>query len=145
MVRHMSADTRIAELERRLARDPASIAFAQLAEEYRRAGRLDDAIRVCRDGLTRHASYPSARVTLGRALLAQGLHDAARVELEAVAALAPDNLAARRALEGLGRATAVPAETSDEQAVLTELEGWLEAIRLDRVSRTAGGPNDRHV
>ena len=41
---------RIEELRRRVQKDPASIAFAQLAEEYRRAGSYEDAIAACRAG-----------------------------------------------------------------------------------------------
>lgn len=86
------------ELERRVGNDPASIAFAQLAEEYRRVGRYDDAVRVARAGLTRHPGYLSARVTLGRALVELGELDAATNELDAVLRSAPENLAAIRAL-----------------------------------------------
>jgi tetratricopeptide (TPR) repeat protein len=89
---------RIDELRRRVDKDPASIAFAQLAEEYRRAGENDEAIRVCRAGLEQHPGYLSARVTLGRALLEIGQFDEAQAELEQVIRVAPDNLAAIRAL-----------------------------------------------
>ena len=93
------ADTaRIEELRRRVQMDPASIAFAALAEEYRRARRFDDAIATCRTGLQRHPAYLSARVTLGRSLLETGLFDEARQELEHVLRVAPENLAAIRAL-----------------------------------------------
>jgi tetratricopeptide (TPR) repeat protein len=89
---------RIEELRRRVQADPASIAFAALAEEYRRAGRLQDAIETCRTGLQRHPSYLSARVTLGRALIETGDYDHAREELEYVLRVAPENLAAIRGL-----------------------------------------------
>jgi hypothetical protein len=93
------ADTaRIEELRRRVETDPASIAFAALAEEYRRAGQFDDAIATCRTGLQRHPAYLSARVTLGRSLLETGSYDEARQELEQVLRSAPENLAAIRAL-----------------------------------------------
>lgn len=39
---------RIEELRGRVKSDPASIAFAQLAEEYRRSGDFQEAIRICR-------------------------------------------------------------------------------------------------
>jgi tetratricopeptide (TPR) repeat protein len=78
--------------------DPASIAFAALAEEYRRAGRYDDAIATCTAGLLRHPAYLSAHVTLGRALLEVGQYEEAREELEHVLRLAPENLAAIRGL-----------------------------------------------
>jgi predicted Zn-dependent protease len=61
--------TRIEDLRRRVEADPTSIAFAALAEEYRRLGRFQDAVDVCRRGLARHPAYLSARVTLGRALI----------------------------------------------------------------------------
>jgi tetratricopeptide (TPR) repeat protein len=89
---------RIEELKRRVQSDPASIAFAALAEEYRRAGRFDEAIETCNTGLVRHPSYLSAHVTLGRALIEVGRLQDARGELEYVLKLAPENLAAIRGL-----------------------------------------------
>ena len=77
--------SRLADLERRVESDPASIAFAQLAEEYRRAGRLEEAVRVCRAGLAQYPDYQSARVTLGRALRALGRDEEARPEFDSVA------------------------------------------------------------
>ena len=93
------ADTpRIEELKRRDQSDPASIAIAALAEEYRRSERFEEAIETCTAGLVRHPSYLSAHVTLGRALIEVGRLDAAREELEYVLKLAPENLAAIRGL-----------------------------------------------
>ena len=94
----MADNPRIEELRRRVLADPASIAFAALAEEYRRIGRYQDAIDTCRTGLLRHPAYLSARVTLGRALIEIGDHAAARDELETVLKSAPENLAAIRGL-----------------------------------------------
>jgi tetratricopeptide (TPR) repeat protein len=91
-------EPRLEQLRRRVRADPASIAFAALAEEYRRSGRYLDAIETCRVGLQRHPAYLSARVTLGRALIGVGDHEAARLELEAVLRAAPENLAAIRAM-----------------------------------------------
>jgi tetratricopeptide (TPR) repeat protein len=97
----MTDHQRIEDLRRRVQSDPASIAFAQLAEECRRAGRLSEAIEVCRAGLAVHPDYLSARVTLGRALAGIGEIDAAQREFEAVLAGAPGNLAAARGLADL--------------------------------------------
>src|SRR5262245_23242728 len=94
----MADNPRIEELRRRVLADPASIAFAALAEEYRRIGRYEEAIDTCRTGLHRHPAYLSARVTLGRALIETGDYDAARQELETVLKSAPENLAAIRGL-----------------------------------------------
>ena len=94
----MPDNPRIEELRRRVQKDPASIAFAQLAEEYRRAGSYEDAIEACRAGLAIHPGYLSARVTLGRALLEVNDLDAAQTELECVLRSASENLAAIRGI-----------------------------------------------
>jgi tetratricopeptide (TPR) repeat protein len=101
------ADTaRIEDLRRRLDREPGSRVFAQLAEELRKAGQLPEAIRVARQGLLVHPGYPSARMTLGRALMDMRDLRGARAEFEAVLRGANDNILASRflgeCLEGLG-------------------------------------------
>jgi tetratricopeptide (TPR) repeat protein len=94
----MADSPRIEELKRRVQLDPASIAFAALAEEYRRAERYEEAIETCNAGLVRHPSYLSAHVTLGRSLMEVGRLQEAQQELEFVLQLAPENLAAIRGL-----------------------------------------------
>jgi tetratricopeptide (TPR) repeat protein len=94
----MGDNPRIEDLRRRVQKDPASIAFAQLAEELRRSGELREAVDANLAELAIHPSYLSARVTLGRALLELNRLDEARTELERVLAGAPENLAARRGL-----------------------------------------------
>jgi tetratricopeptide (TPR) repeat protein len=129
--RRVAADpARLEQMRRRFRQDPASTAFAQLAEEYRRGGRLEGAVRVCRAGLAYHPGYLSARVTLGRALMALGRDEDARAELEYVLRAAPDNLVARKGLDDiLGRVAARP------DPLLEALEGWLGAIVADRAAR----------
>jgi len=129
----MNDNPRIEALRRRVDKDPASIAFAQLAEEYRRGGDYEQAIAICREGLARHPGYLSAQVTLGRALIELRQFDEARKELEAVLRVAPDNLAAIRALAGihehLGEAEPVGvAAAPDPGAPLPSIsEGIVEA------------------
>ena len=117
----MPDQSRIDELRRRVLKDPASIAFAQLGEEYRRAGQMADAVDTCRAGLTIHPEYVSARVTLGRALLALSRLDEAIVELRQVLATAPDNLAATRSLADALRQQGRPAEALPHYAVALTL------------------------
>ena len=113
----MAENPRIEELRRRVQADPASIAFAALAEEFRRVGRYDDAIETCRTGLQRHPAYLSARVTLGRALIEMGDLDGAREELQTVLRSAPENLAAIRGLaqihERLGQSSEMDPHLAD--------------------------------
>ena len=97
----MGETPRLEELKRRVEADPASIAFASLAEEYRRSARFEEAVDASRAGLRFHPTYVSARVTLGRSLMELGLLDQAERELQVVTRSTPDNLAARRALGDL--------------------------------------------
>jgi len=94
----LSQNPRIDELRRRVQADPASIAFAALAEEYRRDGNFTDAIDTCVAGLKRHPSYLSAHVTLGRSLIEVGRFEEAEQELQFVLRAAPENLAAIRGM-----------------------------------------------
>lgn len=104
----MASNPRLDDLRKRLEKDPGSRLFAQLAEELRKAGELAEAIGVSREGLQRHPTYPSARMTLGRALMDSGDVAAARAEFESVVKGAPDNILASRflgeCLETLGDA-----------------------------------------
>lgn len=91
-------NSRLLELRRRVQADPASIAFAPLAEECRRAGAHEEAVGICRAGLQSHPAHLAARVTLGRALFALGRLEDAEMELSSVLEKAADNFAANCAL-----------------------------------------------
>lgn len=121
----MADSARIQELRRRVHQDPASLAFAPLAEELRRAGRLAEAIDTCRTGLARHPEYLSARATLGRALLDHGDLDASLTELSAVLAAAPEHLAA---LKGVAE---IHARRGDTAAALDSYRRALALARED--------------
>jgi tetratricopeptide (TPR) repeat protein len=122
------ADTRIDELRQRLERDPGSRLFAHLAEELRKAGEVEEAITVARTGLERHPSYPSARLTLGRALLDAGDAAAAKAELETAVRGAPENILASRML-------------AEAQETLGDLGGALAQYR----GTLQMAPGDAHV
>ncbi|HVQ16693.1 MAG TPA: tetratricopeptide repeat protein, partial [Vicinamibacterales bacterium] len=140
----MSDNPRIEDLRRRVLRDPASIAFAQLAEEYRRAGDCEEAVRVCEAGLAQHPAYLSARVTLGRALFELGRLEDARTEFLRVLDAAPDNLIAVGKLAEIHQRTqqvayrrsaeestqVSPGQGRDirsvDERIVAELQGWLD-------------------
>lgn len=82
--------------EERMARDPGSLAFAQLADLYRKAGRMRDAIALCRDGLVRYPSYTTARLILAKALAADGELEPALVETRTILELSPKDVQGHR-------------------------------------------------
>jgi tetratricopeptide (TPR) repeat protein len=91
-------EAEIKKFESAYRRDPSSRAFAALADAYRRAGLLEESIRIAEDGLKFHPRYLSGVVVLGRAYLAAGRPEDARAQLERVVEIDPDNLAAQRTL-----------------------------------------------
>jgi predicted Zn-dependent protease len=148
----MADSNRIEDLKRRVQSDPASIAFAALAEEYRRVGRFAEAIETCKAGLQRHPSYISAHVTLGRALLEVGEYDEAREELEHVLRVAPENLAAIRGLAEIHHRHDELPEAADRTADQARFTSELPDIPPARIPvatgataapATASGADDR--
>ena len=145
----MADNPRIEELKRRVQVDPASIAFAALAEEYRRAGRYEEAIDTCRAGLQRHPAYLSARVTLGRALIETEQFDDAREELEQVLRAAPENLAAIRGLAEIhNRRGELPEALEQYRSALqvakndSELEATVEELSRRVAPSVAAAPSE---
>ena len=136
----MADPTQLEELERRVREEPWSTAFARLAEHHRRVGHFDEAIRVCRDGLARHHTFLSARVTLAQAQLATGALDEAQEEFEAVLAVAPDNPTGVQGLDEVRRRrtetprVAQPPDDPASTGVVARLERFLAAVRARRSS-----------
>jgi tetratricopeptide (TPR) repeat protein len=143
----MPEPSRLDELKRRVEADPASIAFATLAEEYRRAARFEEAVDTSRTGLRFHPTYVSARVTLGRSLMELGEHQQAERELQVVLKSSPDNLAARRALGDLyWRQLDLPGALEQFQTAATlapgdlELTETVQTIRREIAAGSAAPP-----
>ena len=86
----------IRRYEERLARDPDSLAFAQLADLYRKNGRTADAIACCREGLRRWPDYTTARLVLAKTLLADAQLDAALDEVAAILQTSPKDVQCHR-------------------------------------------------
>ena len=82
--------------EERLARDPASLAFAQLADLYRKAGRTREAVALCRDGLVRYPHYTTARLILAKALAGDGQLAPALAELKVILDTSPRDVQCHR-------------------------------------------------
>ncbi len=116
--------------EERLARDPGSLAFAQLADLYRKAGRTGEAISVCREGLRRYPHYTTARLILAKALLAEGQMDAALAELATILEVSPKDVQCHRLAADIHR------RAGRIDAAVTHLE---TAVRLDPGDRESRG------
>lgn len=81
-----------------LGADPASYCFAPLAELYRKAGLLDEAIATARKGVDIHPDYVGGYLALGLACFDKGEQTESRAALERVVRVTPDNLTAQKLL-----------------------------------------------
>jgi tetratricopeptide (TPR) repeat protein len=134
--------TAIRRQEERLQRDPASLAFAQLADLYRKAGRTSEAITLCQEGLTRFPHYTTARLILARAYQAEGDLERALAELGTILEVSPRDVQSHRLAAEIHRRCG-----RLDQAV-THLETAVELDPGDRESRSllgllrASGPGE---
>jgi len=119
----------IRRYEERLARDPAGLAFAPLADAYRKVGRTREAIELCRQGLGRFPQYTTARLILARACLDDGNPEAALGELRVVLETSPRDVQAHRLAADIHRRAGRFAEA------LAHLERVVKLDPSDRESR----------
>ncbi|MDP2167198.1 MAG: tetratricopeptide repeat protein [Thermodesulfovibrionales bacterium] len=115
----------IEKLKEKVEKDPASKLFVPLADEYRKAGRLDEAIKVLNTGIQRQPNYMSARVSLGKIYLEKGMKAEAKGEFEKVIQAIPDNLFAQRKLADIYR------ELGDIQNAISRYKAVLKLNPLD--------------
>jgi tetratricopeptide (TPR) repeat protein len=97
-VAESAAEGRIKDLKRRLELEPGSRLFVALAEEYRKSGRLADALSTLQKGLLAHPNYLSAQVALGRAYLEAGQITEAIATFSRVLSADPGNLVSAKSL-----------------------------------------------
>ena len=116
--------------EERLQRDPGSLAFAQLADLYRKAGRTREAVTLCREGLARYPHYTTARLILAKTLAVEGTLAEALAETSAILEVAPKDVQAHRLAAELQRRLG-----RVDQAVI-HLESALRLDPADRESRS---------
>jgi tetratricopeptide (TPR) repeat protein len=78
--------------------DPSSRVFAPLAEAYRKAGLINEAVKIAREGTKVHPTFMGGRVALARALFDQRQFQEVIDELSEIVQDIPDNLVAQRLL-----------------------------------------------
>ncbi len=84
----------LAALEAELKRDPGSRRFGDLAREYQRVGRLQEAEALCQKGLARYPNQWQARLLLAQIYVAKGKLQEAREAVDRILMALPDHVAA---------------------------------------------------
>lgn len=98
----MASSARIDELKKKFDENPRRY-FAPLANEYRKAGSLEQAIDICRTHLADQPGHMSGHIVFGQALFEAGRHEDARRTFETALSLDPENLIALRHLGDIAR------------------------------------------
>lgn len=80
-------EDRIAKCNKIMGENPNSQIFAALADAYRKKGQLDEAFRICQNGLRIHPNYVSAHMVMARINLDKGMYDWAEIEVNKAAVL----------------------------------------------------------
>lgn len=81
----------IPALEQRLSNQPQSPFFARLAQHYLEAGRAQDALGLCDEGLAQYPFYSTGHLIKGKVLLELKMLAEAKREFEVVLGLLPGN------------------------------------------------------
>ena len=79
-------------------RDPNGLGFAPLADAYRRAGDVKQALELLGDGMDRHPEFTPGHVVAARLYVEQGLFTEAEIAARRVLDLDPENVDALRSL-----------------------------------------------
>jgi tetratricopeptide (TPR) repeat protein len=100
----MANSARIDELRKKFDENPRRY-FAPLANEYRKAGDLEQAIFICQEYLPQQPGHMSGHIVYGQALFEMARMDEAQVVFETALLLDPENLIALRHLGDITRHT----------------------------------------
>lgn len=82
MIDHANIDDRIAKCAKILDENPSSQIFAALADAHRKKGDLDQAFRVCQNGLKIHPGYGSGHLVMAKINMDKGMYDWAESETQ---------------------------------------------------------------
>src|SRR3954463_4792409 len=97
-IRKSSTHPEIYSFLKKYQDDPSSRVFAPLAEAYRKAGLVNEAIEIAREGLKMHPRFMGGRVALARALFDKKQYQEVVEELSPIVQDIPDNLVAQKLL-----------------------------------------------
>jgi tetratricopeptide (TPR) repeat protein len=110
----------IEKLEARYRENPKGRNFAPLADAYRKAGLIDNAIELCQAGLQLHPDYVSGHIVHGRCLVDKKDDAGAEAVFRKVLDLDPENILALKVL----------AEIAERNDHFDQASEWLNRLLL---------------
>ena len=88
--------TSLESLQVLLQQNPDSLTFAHVADVLMKNGRLEEATRICEEGIRRHPYYVAGHMVLGKCYLQKQQFDQAEKEFKRVLLFDPKHLAAHK-------------------------------------------------
>jgi len=131
----MAALKAASSLEERLQSNPDSLVFSRVADLYRKAGKVDQAIDICQKGIKRNPGYVTGHLVLGRCYLQQKKQKEAVETFSNVCRMDWRNLAAIRMLAGTLQEQGSPEKAGDLYAFLLKLDPY-DKLAGRKASRT---------
>ncbi len=116
----MAYTSEIEKLEARYRENPKGRNFAPLADAYRKAGLIDNAIELCQAGLQLHPDYVSGHIVHGRCLVDKKDDTGAVSVFQKVLELDPENILALKVL----------AEIAERNEHFDQASEWLNRLLL---------------
>ncbi|MBI4124731.1 MAG: tetratricopeptide repeat protein [Deltaproteobacteria bacterium] len=116
--------------------NPSSVVFAPIAEYFLHYGLLEDAIKVCQEGLKHHPDMVSGRLSLAKAYLRQKEFPKAQRELRRVLELVPNQ---EKALELMGQIQnrEAPAQPSPQSPPKSQAASW-QTVTMAKIFAAQG-------
>ncbi len=84
------------QLKSNLQQNPDSLIFARVAEALLVRGKVDEAIRICEEGIRKHPYYVTGHMVLGKCYLQKKMFDLAEKEFKRVLLFEPKHIAAHK-------------------------------------------------
>lgn len=94
--------------------NPDSIVFAPIAEYFLKYGMIDDAYKICREGLGRHPRLVSGRLVMAKIHIKRGNFEEAEDEIKKVFLIVPGNNTAHVLLEEISHAKSKEDDMGEE-------------------------------
>lgn len=141
----MAAPSEIQKLERRHAENPDGRYFAPLADAYRKAGQVDEALILVRAGIEKHPDYLSAHIVLGRCLVDKKEDEGAGQAFERVLGLDSKNIVALMSLSEIAERRGEPLQARQWLQKLLQVDPMnaraeADIQRLDGAMRAPSEP-----
>lgn len=107
-------------------KNPDSIVFAAIADYFVRYGMINDALKICKEGLRRNPKFTIGHIVMAKIHLARGNLEEAEEELRTVIQMVPKNTQAKDLLEKIDEA-----RTGDARRMMVEVPKSAEAKELE--------------